>query len=224
MKKYLPLLLNSPLFAGIREEELPELLSCLGARTAACRRQGVLLLEGQPVDKVGLVLSGRVQIMREDLGGNRTILAEAGPGELFAEAFACARARESPVTVTAASDGEVLWLDYRKVVSVCPSACPFHNRLVENMLSVLASKNILLGRKIRHISGRSIREKLLSYLSDQAAERGGREFDIPFSRQELADYLCADRSALSAELSRMRKDGILRYHLRHFELLRAEKA
>lgn len=218
MEKYYPLLKRSPLFIGIREEDLAKMLQCLNARIDACQKDDILLLAGQPVSSVGIVLAGRVRIIKEDFAGNRTILAEIAPGNLFAEAFACARVNHLPVTVVSVTDGEVLWVDVRRVLHICPSACPFHTRLIENMLAVLASRNILLNQKIEHISKRSTREKLLSYLSDQADRQGSDEFDIPFNRQELADYLCVDRSAMSAELSRMQEEGILRFHFRHFVL------
>lgn len=218
MEKYYPLLKRSPLFIGIREEDLAKMLQCLNARIDAWQKDDILLLAGQPVSSVGIVLAGRVRIIKEDFAGNRTILAEIAPGNLFAEAFACARVNHLPVTVVSVTDGEVLWIDVRRVLHICPSACPFHTRLIENMLAVLASRNILLNQKIEHISKRSTREKLLSYLSDQADKQGSDEFDIPFNRQELADYLCVDRSAMSAELSRMQEEGILRFHFRHFVL------
>ena len=223
MEKYLPMLKRSPLFLGIGEEDLKSMLRCLNARTAVYRRQEIVLLEGQPASSVGVVLSGRVQIVKEDFSGERSILTEIAPGGLFAEAFACARTARIPVTAVSVTESEVLWLDYLRVVSSCSSACRFHIILIENMLAVLASKNILLNQKIEHLSKRSTREKLLSYLSDQAAEKGANEFDIPFNRQELADYLCVDRSAMSGELSRMRREGLLSYHSNHFSLPGAEE-
>lgn len=223
MKSYFPLLKNSPLFSGIGEEDLTEMLQCLNARTSAYRKQEILLLEGQEISMVGIVLEGKVQIIKEDYEGGRTILTEIGPGNLFAEAFACVPAQRLPVTVVSVEESRVMWLDYRRVTSVCSSACRFHTKLIENMLTVLASKNILLNQKIEHLSKRSTREKLLSYLSDQAAENGSDEFDLPFNRQELADYLCVDRSAMSGELSRMQKEGILSFHLNHFVLHRENR-
>ena len=221
MGKYYAILKRSPLFIGIREEDLAKMLQCLGARIDDCQKDELLLVAGQPVSSVGIVLNGRVRIIKEDFAGNRTILAEITPGNLFAEAFACARVNSLPITAVSVTDGAVMWVDVRRAVHTCPSACPFHTRLIENMLAVLASRNILLNQKIEHISKRSTREKLLSYLSDQADKQGSDEFDIPFNRQELADYLCVDRSAMSAELSRMQKEGVLRFRSRHFVLPRA---
>lgn len=219
MEQYLLFLTKVPLFRGVKPEELQSMLACLQAKVKGYKKQDVILLEGQPVSAVGVVLSGKVQIIKEDFMGNRTILAENGPGNLFAESYSCVQTSHLPVTALSVTDSEVLWVDYRRIVSTCSSACRFHAKLIENMLTILASKNILLSQKIAHISKRTTREKLLSYLSDQAVRRGTHEFDIPFNRQELADYLCVDRSAMSNELGKMQNEGILQFHLRHFVLL-----
>ena len=220
MEVDLKFLKQTPLFRGIREEDLPKLLDCLNAKKSAYGKQDIILLAGQPVSSVGIVLSGQIQIVREDFLGNRDIVTELEPGDLFAESYSFVSADSLPVTVLSVTESEVLWTECGRIVSPCSSACGFHAKLIENMLSILASKNILLNRKIEHLSKRTTREKLLSYLSDQAARSGGREFDIPFNRQELADYLCVDRSAMSSELSRLQKEGILRFRLNHFSLKR----
>lgn len=223
MKEYFPFLTRVPLFEGIGQEELPRMLGCLNAGTAVYRKGEIILREGEPVRRVGVVVSGQVQVVKEDFSGNRNILAEIVPGGLFAESYACVHSVSLPVTVVSAAESVILWLDYTGIVSPCASACGFHTRLVENMMSVLASKNILLSRKIEHISKRTTREKLLAYLSDQAAEQGSREFEIAFNRQELADYLCVDRSAMSGELGKMQREGILSFHSNHFRLRASER-
>lgn len=222
MEKYVQSLTGVPLFRGIPPDELSELLNCLQAKESAYPKQAVILLEGQPVTRLGIVLSGTVQIVQEDFLGNRNIVAEFTKGSLFAESYACVPTDSLPVTVLSVTESEVLWLDYRRVVSTCSSACRFHTRLIENMLTILARKNILLNRKIEHLSKRTTREKILSYLAEQSARQGKAEFDIPFNRQELADYLCVDRSAMSNELSRLQKEGILRFQRNHFALARPQ--
>ena len=218
MKEYLPSLSGMPLFGGIPPEELSALLGCLNAKKAGYRKQDIILLEGQPVSTAGVVLSGTIRVVKEDYLGNRNILTELAPGDLFAESYACVQADRLPVTVLSVTDSEILWIDYGRIVTTCPSACRFHSRLIENMLKIIASKNIALSRKIEHVSKRTTREKILAYLSDEAAGCGKNEFDIPFGRQEMADYLCVDRSAMSAELGRLRDEGILRFHRNHFVL------
>lgn len=207
-----------PLFRGVSPGDMPGLLRCLGARRQSFREQEIILLAGQPARFVGVMLSGAAQVVREDFAGGRNIIAEVTAGNLFAESYVCSRAESLPVSVVAAADCKVLWIDYARAIAPCSGACPFHARLVENMMRILASKNLLLSRKIEDISRRTTREKLLSYLTDEASAHGSNEFGIPFSRQELADYLCVDRSAMSGELGRMRDDGLLRFHGSRFVL------
>ncbi|NCB52664.1 MAG: Crp/Fnr family transcriptional regulator [Clostridia bacterium] len=217
MEENLSFLSQVSLFRGIAADDLRGMLGCLNARKKFYRKQDIILLEGQDVSSVGIVLAGRAQIIKEDYMGNRNIMAEVLPGQLFAEAFSCVHTDKLPVTVLSVADSEIMWIDYRRIITVCSSACKFHTKLVENMLAVLAFKNIQLNQKIEHLSKRTTREKLLSYLSDQA-EKCGDEFDIPFNRQELADYLCVDRSAMSNELCKLRDEGLLDFHFRHFLL------
>ena len=219
MEEYLSFLSQVALFQGIAADELMQMLGCLNAKKKSYRKQDIILLEGQDVSSVGIVLSGKVQIIKEDFVGNRNIVTEVLPGRLFAEAFSCVHTDKLPVTVLPVADTEIMWIDYRRIITVCSSACKFHTKLIENMLAILASNNIQLNQKIEHISKRTTREKLLSYLSDQAARCGCDEFDIPFNRQELADYLCVDRSAMSNELCKLRDDGMLNFHFRHFLLI-----
>lgn len=215
----LPELPPSPLFSGIEADELPHLLSCLGARWSKFPKGAVLLAAGEPVSQVAVLLAGRAQVLREEYSGERTILTELGPGDLFGEAFACALgpARLSPVAVLACGDGTVLRFDAARLFSG-HSPCSFCPQLVENMMGILAEKNILLNRKIGHLSKRTTREKLLSYLSEQAALQGSDRFLIPFNQQQLADYLCVERSGLSVVLNRLRQEGIIRYHKNQFSL------
>jgi CRP/FNR family transcriptional regulator, dissimilatory nitrate respiration regulator len=208
-----------PLFACIDEQEMASLTKCLGAHSKSYGKGQLIMSAGDLVQEIGIVLSGSVQLVNDDFFGNRSIIGLIGPGGMFGEGFSCAGEERLPLSVEAAADCEVLFVDYRRVITTCPSACVFHSRLVENMLSILAHKNVQLTEKIRHISKRSTREKLLSYLAEESQKAGSNEFTIPFSRQELADYLCVERSAMSAELSRLRQAGILDTERSHFQLL-----
>jgi CRP-like cAMP-binding protein len=143
-------------------------------------------------------------------------------GGLFGEAFACAGAENLPVGVMAAEESEILLMNHERMLTSCPSACAFHTALIRNLTRILAEKNVILTQKLEHVTRRTTREKLLSYLSARAKLAKGNVFDIPFSRQELADYLSVERSAMSAELSRMRNEGLLRYKRNHFELCGSE--
>lgn len=223
MEDFLHIFHNSLLFQGISPSELSHLLSCLGARRTRHGKLDRILSEGERVKELGFVLSGQAQISKDDYLGNRTIIADVLPGDVFAEAYAFQRGLPVPINVVSVTESEVLWLDCGNLTGVCGEACGFHTRLVENLLSIMAFKNILLNRKIEHLSKRTTREKLLSYLSDQAFLQGSGEFTIPFNRQELADYLCVDRSAMSSELSKMQAEGIITYRRSRFSFPIAPK-
>lgn len=218
MKEYLHILKKVPLFSGLEACELESLLGCLSAVKRSYKKNTFILRAGDEVRSLGIVLAGEIQICREDASGSRIILASLGAGSLFAEAFVCSNTKILPVTVLSAAESSILFVDYRRIITTCPAACPFHTRIIQNMLAILADKNILLSRKIEHISQRTTREKLLSYLQAVSAEKHSREFSIPFNRQELADYLCVDRSAMSAALSKMQEEGLLSYSKNRFAL------
>ncbi|HPT77688.1 MAG TPA: Crp/Fnr family transcriptional regulator [Candidatus Atribacteria bacterium] len=212
-------ILRSPLFAGISEAEAKALIHCLSAQIQCFEKNEFVFRAGDKVRSIGLILSGSVHIVKEDFWGNRTIIAKFEAGGIFGEAFSYARIETLPLSVIAAEQSEIMFLDYKRIISPCEKICPFHNRLVENMLAILAKKNLMLTQKIDHITRKTTREKLLSFLSEYAIRAGSNSFTIPFNRQELADYLSVDRSAMSRELSLMRDEGIIRFDRNHFELI-----
>ncbi|MBN2049427.1 MAG: Crp/Fnr family transcriptional regulator [Spirochaetales bacterium] len=207
------------LFAGIGVDEITVLLSCLSAGERRYPKDTVVFPAGSPVTRAGIILSGMVTVVKDDYWGNRTIISRFGAGELFAEAFSFAGVTVLPFSVIAAEDTTILFIHYKKLITTCSSACSYHTALVANMLHILAEKNLLLTRKMEHITHRTTREKLLSYLSAEAARAGSGRFAIPFNRQELADYLSVDRSAMSTELGRLRDEGVLAFRKNLFELL-----
>ena len=200
-----------PLFRGIAAGELPALLDRSSAREVRFAKGELLLHRGETPRSLGLVLEGGVHIIREDFWGNRSIVGLAGPGEIFAESYALA-GKPLAVSVLAATDGRALFLD----------AGHLSQRLSANLLALLAEKNLMLTEKMRHMARRTTREKLLSYLSAQALRAGTAEFDIPLDRQQLADFLAVDRSAMSAALGKLRDEGVLEFRKNHFRLLRQE--
>ncbi len=218
MKKYLPIIKNASLFAGISEAEIGSMLTCLDARTREYRKGEAILRDGDSVESVGLLLSGGALIGQEDFWGNRNLLAGVTAGQLFAEAFACSPGAVSNVSVVASERCVVLWLNVKRILTTCPTACSHHSRVIRNLLGDLADKNLRFNEKLTHMGQRSTREKLMSYLSAEARKNGSPEFDIPFSRQQLADYLSVERSAMSAELGRLRDQGALRFERNHFIL------
>lgn len=192
------------------------MLKCLSAVYKKYKKGEYIFRMGDMVTTVGFVLTGLVQIAQEDFWGNRQILGSAERGQLFGESYACVVSEPLMVSVVAEEETEVLLLDVKRILHTCSSSCEFHNKLIQNLLSIMAQKNLMLTRKIDHISKKTIREKVLSYLSYQAKRQGSSAFIIPFNRQQMADYLAVDRSALSAELSKMQKDGVISYERNHF--------
>ena len=219
MKKYFPILINSPLFKNIKESELSGMLECLQAVEKSYCKNSDIFIAGQRALYVGIICAGRVQVVKDDVMGNRSIQANLSTGDIFGETFACAGIDILPVSVVAREDTDVLLLDYRRIMDSCGSACGFHNRMIENMLRIMAEKNLFLNRKLDIASARSTREKIMKYLLYYAGEKGSLVFDIPLNRQELADYLSVDRSAMSAELGRMRDEGLIEFDKSRFELL-----
>lgn len=209
---------NVPLFAGIDTQDIPFLLKRLSATVREYDKGEMIFIAGQPAKHVGIVCTGGVHVLTEDFIGNRSILAALTDGELFGEAFACAGTKRLPVSVMAVSKSTIMLIDYRKIISTCPPSCKFHNKLIENMLGIVAANNVALSQKVDIISKRTTREKLTAYLSAQAVRAQSNTFTIPFDRQALADFLCVERSAMSAEISKMQREGLIRTNRSTFEL------
>ena len=217
MKNYYSILKNCILFDAIEPHTIDSMLACFSAQKKTYQKGEFIFSIGEPANKIGIVLSGSIRIIQEDYWGNRSILSQASTGDLFGESFALAKVSFLPVSVIASEATAILLLNPQKIMVPC-SSCACHKQLTQNMLALLAQKNISLTQKIEHNSKRTIREKLTSYLSLQSLQTKSSKFDLPFSRQELADYLTVNRSALSKELSKMQQEGILSYHRNHFEL------
>lgn len=218
MEKYLYLLDKCPLFHDMEHWELAKVLDCSNARVIAFERGEVVMNEGEPPQYVGIVLTGRIQIVRTDFFGNRSIIANLVPYELFGESFAFAGVETVPVTVQASEPAEVMLIDSLKISHPCRNACQFHQKMIFNLLQIVASKNLVFHQKIEVTSKRTTREKLMTYLMLQAKQSGSLEFEIPYDRQELADYLEVDRSGLSAEIGKLRRQGIIETNRSRFKI------
>ena len=219
MKKYLNILRKCSLFQGITEENLLRMLGCLGVRVERFDKKYTVFSEGSPARYIGILLSGAVQIAQNDYFGNRSLIAQISEGELFGEAFACAAVPEIPISVIASSESEVMLIDCSHILHTCSNACGFHQQLIFNLMKTLADKTLSYHRKLSVTAKRSTREKLMAYLLEIAKEKGRDSFEIPFDRQELADYLGVDRSGLSAEIGKLREEGVLESNRKHFRLL-----
>ena len=220
MKEYIKLLKNCPLFNKIEEEYYEQMLSCLEAKVVSFKRKEYILSEGDPAKYIGILLTGRAQIEQVDYFGNRVILTDIQPSEMMGESFACSPLEHMPVSVQATEDSRVLFLDWSGIVQPCSNGCGFHRQLMFNLLGIVASKNILFHQKLDILSKRTTRDKLLAYLMMQAKKNNSSRFTIPFDRQELADYLQVERSGLSAEIGKLRKEGIIDNKKNDFVLLK----
>ena len=220
MKQYFDVLRKCLLFRGITDTELSAMLPCLGARIARFDKGDFIMTEGEEARYVGIVLSGLVHIIREDYFGNKSIIEGVGPSGLFGESFACAGVLSTPVSVIAAESAQVMLIDCLKIICSCSSACEFHQRIIYNLLKVVAEKNLAFHQKIEITSKRSTREKLLAYLLLQAKRSGTDSIEIPYNRQELADYLGVERSGLSTEIGKLCKQGVITADRKQFRFLK----
>ena len=219
MEEYFEVLSQCPLFAGITQPEMEGMLGCLDGKITGIPKGNPVFLEGDPAWFVGVVLSGAVQVVRDDYYGNRSVLTVVTPGGLFAEAFACAGLETLPVSAIALQESTVLLLDRQRILTGCSHACSFHSRMIYNLLQGIAQKNLTLTRKIRCMSPKTTREKLMAFLLDQAKQRESAEFVIPYDRQALADYLGVERSAMSAEIGKLKKAGMIESNGSWFRVL-----
>lgn len=219
MEQYLFVMRNSPFFQGMTDQEILSVLHCVNASVVNKKKDAYIFRVGDSTENMGLVLSGSVLSVQEDLWGHRNIVDRMGVGEYFAEPFAATPGAVLNVSVVALQDCEIMLLNMNRLMQICPSACAHHNKLIRNLVSVMARKVLNLNSKITHMGKRSTREKILSYLSAESIRQGKLSFTIPYDRQQLADYLCVERAAMSVELSKLQKEGFLKTNRNYFELL-----
>lgn len=210
---------KSPLFDGITPEDRKAMLGCIGYHISSFRKGDIIAFEEENIKHIGILLSGTVDMVKEDLWGNKTMLVRMHKDDLFGETFACGEDNLSVVTFMVSEDAKILFIPFDRVMHSCTMACVFHHRLIENMVRIIAGKNRDLIRKVDVVSKRTIREKLLAYLSIQAQIQKSRYLEIPLGRVDLAEYLCVDRSALTRELVKMKEDGLIDYDRNCFRIL-----
>lgn len=219
MKKYLEILKKCPLFDGIEDQNLLGILGCLRARVMSFDKKYTILTEGSRAKYAGIVLSGSAHIVQVDYNGNQSIIADVRPSELFGEAFACAELDSLPVSVVANEPCEILLIECGHILHTCETNCVFHRKMILNFVRDLAQKSVALHQRVKIISKRTTRDKLMEYLSVQSEKSGSNSFEIPFDRQELADFLEVDRSGLSVEIGKLKREGIIDNHKRHFKII-----
>lgn len=218
MKNFFDILRKCSLFNDISDNDMIPLLNCLGAKVEHFNKKHTIVPEGIPAKNIGIVLSGAAQVVRSDYNGNRSIVSDIRPTEIFGEAFACAEEASTPVSIIAIENSEVMLIECSKIMNPCPHVCGFHQQLIFNMMKDLAQKNMMFLKKIEVVSKRTTRDKLITYLSLEAQKHGSACFEIPFNRQELADYLEVERSGLSVEISKLKNEGLITAEKNRFTL------
>ena len=219
MKEYIPVLKRTQIFAGVGNDEIASMLLCLDAQLHHYKKGEYVLREGEHLSDIMILVNGRLLIQKDDYWGNRSILEQISMGEMFGEAYIAPESEPLLNDVVAAEDSVVMFFNAKQIITTCSSACRFHTMVVQNLFFSISEKNRKVVRKLSHMSKRSIREKLISYLSEEATRQNSSSFAIPFNRQQLADFLFVDRSAMSNELSKMRKEGLLEFERNCFKLL-----
>ena len=219
MKKYIHILKRTQMFAGVKDEEIISMLSCLGARLRSYEKGEYVLRQGEHLGDITVLVDGALHIQNDDYWGNRSILGEISVGEMFGEAYVAPEGSALLNDVVAVEDSAVIFFDVKRIVTTCPSACRFHALVVQNMFFAISEKNRRLVQKLGHMAKRTTRGKLISYLSAEARRKNSSSFEIPFNRQQLADFLSVDRSAMSNELCKMRDDGLISFEKNNFRLL-----
>ena len=218
MEAYYNQIKNSPIFFGLTEEELKEMLVCFNARIKTYENEDIIIRQGDMIKNIYLILEGNVNIEKDSYWGRRIIVTQLGVNDNIALAFVASKNVESSIDAVSVGKSKLLILSYEKCTTMCQNVCIKHRNLINNLFEILSKENIELLQKIENISQKTIREKLLTYFSNEAKKNRSNIFEIPFNRQDLADYLNIDRSAMSFELSKMQKDGLIKFEKNKFML------
>ncbi len=218
MKKYIEILKRTQLFSGVNDTEISAMLSCLQAKLLSFQKGDYVFREGERIDNITVLVKGKLLVQHDDFWGNRNIVNVIRVGEMFGEAYVAPESGNLLNDVIAEEDSAVIFFDVRRILTVCSTACRFHSMVIQNLFFAISEKNRKLVQKIGHMSKRSTRAKLLSYLSEEAKRQNSSHFTIPFTRQQLADFLCVDRSAMSNELCKMRDEELLQFDKNQFTL------
>lgn len=219
MKEFTTILKRTRLFAGVGDNEISAILNCLQAKLVTYKRGEYVFRQGEHINQISVLSKGKLLVQSDDFWGNRSIINVIDIGEMFGEAYASPESEAIPNDVIAEEDSTVIFFDIQKILTVCPSACKFHSIVIQNLFFAISDKNRKLVQKMGHMSKRTTRAKLISYLSEEARRQSKNTFTIPFNRQQLADFLSVDRSAMSNELCKMRDEGLIAFNKNQFTLL-----
>lgn len=210
-------MLEIDLFENIDNNGVLELLKCIGIKTKVFKKNAIILKTGGKIDFLGVILGGNAVMKKTDSLGNTIIIEKLKMNDIFGHNIVCCGLDKSPVEIVAENECEVLFLPFEKVVTPCEKLCPYHLRLIKNIMKMISMRNSLLNDKIDIIGKKTTRDKILAFLESYRTEE--KIFSVPYSREEMAKFLCVDRSAMSRELCRMRDEGIIRFHKNHFEFI-----
>lgn len=219
MKKYIPILKQTRLFSGVGEDDITAMLGCLQARLNPYKKGEYVFRQGEHLSCITVLVEGSLHVQSDDYWGHHSIVNIIDVGGMFGEAYAAPESGALLNDVVAVKDSAVIFFDVRRILTVCSSTCRFHSMVVQNLFFAISEQNRELMQKLGYMSNRSTREKLMSYLSAEAKKHKNSAFSIPFNRQQLADYLSVDRSAMSNELCKMRDEGLLEFEKNRFSLL-----
>lgn len=219
MKEITTILKHTRLFSGVGNDEISAMLNCLQAKLVTYKKGEYVFRQGEHVNRISLLTEGKLLVQSDDFWGNRSIINIIDIGEMFGEAYASPESEAITNDVIAEEDSTVIFFDIQKILTVCPSACKFHSIVIQNLFFAISDKNRKLVQKMGHMSKRTTRAKLISYLSEEARRQNKNTFTIPFNRQQLADFLSVDRSAMSNELCKMRDEGLISFNKNQFTLL-----
>lgn len=210
-------MLDIDLFENIDNNGVLELLKCIGIKTKVFKKNSLILKTDGKIDFLGVILGGNAVIKKTDSLGHTMVIEKLKMNDIFGHNIVCCGLDRSPVEIVSENECEVLFLPFEKVVTPCEKLCSYHLKLIKNIMKMISMRNSLLNDKIDIIGKKTTRDKILAFL--ESYRNGEKVFSVPYSREEMAKFLCVDRSAMSRELCRMRDEGILRFHKNHFEFL-----
>lgn len=218
MNRYTEVLKNTSLFTNVTEAEIGAMLQCLDASLKYYKKGECVFLAGDRLRNLMILVDGELHIQKDDYWGNRSLVNRISAGEMVGESYLAPDSGALLNDIVAVENSVIVFFDINRIFSLCSSACRFHSTVVRNLFFAVSEKNRMLVTKLGHISNRTTRDKLLSYLSDESKRQGSSSFAIPFDRQQLADFLSVDRSAMSRELCKMRDEGMLEFNRNRFAL------
>ncbi len=217
MENFIDNLEKCILFKKIKNSQIYPMLDCLNTDIKEYKKNQFVFQNGDKIDKSGIVLKGELQIVQYDYFGNRSILSTIQENQLFGAAYSLCDLT-LPISIEASEDSLILFIDAQKITTPCQKLCQNHLVLINNLITILARKNVNLNQKIECLSKRTTREKILNYLTTISMQNNSKTFKIPYDRQGLADYLCVERSAMSTEINKLQKEGFIKTNKNYFEI------